>query len=306
MSLEYHLLNTEFSSSLSLPSSYRPTDILAFHRRDSQEIAERVGESSLEKGMVWHGIPARLSIRFRAGEAEADLSIEGRCSGYPEFESMVRRMLGFTQNIGEFEARFSSHPQLGRLIAERPGLRVPVAAKPFEALTWAVTGQQISVAAATTLRRKLILAANVRHSSGLLCYPDADQIAGLSENALHQAGFSAAKTNTLLTLSKLVADNKLPLDGWAQANPPVDTIREQLDAVRGIGPWTVNYTLLRGFGWLDGSLHGDNAVRRGLQALLGLPSRINERDAMRWLSQFSPWRALACAHIWASLSAFAS
>jgi len=30
-------------------------------------------------------------------------------------------------------------------------LRVPVAATPFEALTWAITGQQISVAAAVSI-----------------------------------------------------------------------------------------------------------------------------------------------------------
>ncbi len=222
----------------------------------------------------------------------------------PVFYRMVKRMLGLAQKIEAFEELYCNHPHLGILISQQPGLRVPVAATPFEALTWAITGQQISVNAAVSLRRKLIVATNIRHSSGVLCYPEARQILGLPEETLRLSGFSTTKARTLLELSALVAENKLPLNAWAETLP-VDLIREQLEAVRGIGPWTVNYALLRGFGWLDGSLHGDAAVRRGLQTLLDTPNKISEEEAKTWLAQFSPWRALIGAHIWATQSSIA-
>jgi DNA-3-methyladenine glycosylase II len=63
--------------------------------------------------------------------------------------------------------------------------------------------------------------------------------------------------------------------------------------------------LLRGFGWLDGSLHGDVAVRKALQMLLGQTEKINEKDAKIWLEEFSPFRALVGAHLWSSLSKLA-
>jgi DNA-3-methyladenine glycosylase II len=62
----------------------------------------------------------------------------------------------------------------------------------------------------------------------------------------------------------------------------------------------VNYALLRGFGWLDGSLHGDIAVRNQLQQLLITETRPDETVAKDWLSQFEPWRALVAAHLWRS------
>jgi DNA-3-methyladenine glycosylase II len=289
-----------------LPTNFRPGDILAFHRRDAQEIAERVTDTTLQKGMVWRDVPACLSISFRNGQADAILSVDGHVSNdsQPAFEAMILRMLGLAQGIEQFEKRYRDHPQLGPLIARQPGLRVPVAATPFEALTWAVTGQQISVSASVALRRRLISATNVRHTGGLLCYPEAEQITGLTEATLRQAGFSTTKTRTLLNLSQLVADNKLPLEAWTQ-ELPVEEMREQLEAVRGIGPWTVNYALLRGYGWLDGSLHGDAAVRRGLQTLLNSPGKISEDEAREWLAAFSPWRALIAAHIWAAQSSVA-
>lgn len=293
-----------FSFATALPETFRAADILAFHRRDPQAVAERVTPDLLEKGLVWRGAPACLSIRFRSGRAEARLRVDGGADrgSRPEFAAMVGRMLGLDQDVEAFERRYRGHRQLGPLIARHPGLRVPVAATPFEALTWAVTGQQISVGAAVSLRRKLILAAGLRHSGGLLCHPDPRRLAALGEGALRQAGFSATKATTLITLAELVAADRLPLDAWTQTLP-IEEIRERLLAVRGIGPWTVNYTLLRGFGWLDGSLHGDVAVRRGQQALLGSAEKIGEEQARQWLAEFSPWRALVAAHLWAAQAA---
>jgi DNA-3-methyladenine glycosylase II len=299
-------VSVRLSCALPLPAGFRPADILAFHRRDPQQIAERVTESSLEKGMLWRDAPACLSIRFHPGRAEAQLAVDGDGGGdsHAVFEAMVRRMLGLAQDVEEFEARYRDHPQLGTLIARQPGLRVPLAATPFEALTWAVTGQQISVGAAVSLRRRLILATDLRHAGGLLCHPGPREIAGLTEERLRLAGFSTAKARTLPALAQAVADDRLPLDDWLRTLP-VEDIRQGLQALHGIGPWTVDYALLRGFGWLDGSLHGDAAVRRALQALLASPERIGEEQARVWLAQFSPWRALIAAHLWASRSSVA-
>lgn len=296
-------MSARLSCTLALPPRFRAGDMLAFHRRDAQEIAERVTEQAIHKGIVWRGKPACLAIRFEAHRAEAELAIDGSISARSQqaFENMVRRMLGLNQDIERFEQRYRRHPQLGPLIQRQAGLRVPVSPTPFEALTWAIAAQQISVKAAIALRRNLIRAAGVRHSDGLWCYPEARQLANLTTKDLRNAGFSAAKTRTLLALSAEVANDTLPLDAWLDALPMAE-IEARLLAVRGIGPWTVNYTLLRGFGWLDGSLHGDAAVRRGMQVLLKTQDKISEQHAKAWLAEFSPWRALVAAHLWTMLT----
>lgn len=288
---------------LALPPGFRVADTLEFHRRDPQAFSERVDNNMLTKGMVWEGQAACLTVSFQPQHAEVKISLDGRSTATDTktLAKYVGRLLGLTQPVEEFEAHHRHHRELGPLLHRQSGLRVPLAATPFEALTWAITGQQISVGAAVSMRRKLIKATGLRHSSGLACYPDAERLASLSEAELRTAGFSANKAQTLLAVSSKVLSGELPLDNW-QANLPVDDIRERLLAIRGIGPWTVNYTLLRGFGWLDGSLHGDVAVRRGMQILLNSPDKISEATAQRWLADFSPWRALLAAHLWANLS----
>jgi len=290
------------SHRLELPAGFRVADLLKFHRRDVQAVAERVDAGGLDKGMLWHGSPACLSLRFDAAGASAELLVDGPVAVEPAaFVRHVRHMLGLNQDIDAFETTYRAHPQIGTLIARQAGLRVPVTATPFEALTWGITGQQISVGAALSLRRKLIRAAGVAHSGGLLCYPDAAHVAALGDDELRAAGFSQTKARTLRAVAEAVLAGTLPLDDWLD-DLPVDAVRERLLAVRGIGPWTVSYALLRGFGWLDGSLHGDVAVRRALQNLSGSAGKIGEAAAKSWLEAFSPWRALVGAHLWASLA----
>jgi DNA-3-methyladenine glycosylase II len=294
------IVNTALTCQIKLPPGFRRDDVLAFHRRDVQQVAERVEEHVLHKGLVWDRGPACLSFRFDDGTVTVELSIEGMATddGREKFENMARRMLGLTQRVEEFEQRYRAHRQIGSLIGRNTGLRVPMTATPFEALCWAITGQQISVSAAVSVRRRLIQAAGLRHSSGLWCFPDSARITVMSQEALRQTGLSKTKAQTLAELSARIETGSLPLDDWLDS-PKEDEIRERLLNIRGVGPWTVNYALLRGFGWLDGSLHGDVAVRRNLQVLLGRADKVGENEAKQWLAGFSPWRALVAAHLWA-------
>ncbi len=299
-------MSSELHCAIELPGNFRREETLAFHRRDPQGGSERVSADRLEKGLIWDGSPARLRIHFGAARVEAELAVDGQvtANASQRLEEMLRRMLGLTQRVEDFERTFGEHPRLGRLIADRPGLRVAVAATPFEALSWAVIGQQISVSAAVAVRRRLIEAVGIRHSGGLLCAPGAEEVATLSGEALRAAGCSETKARTLTDIAEQAASGELPLGEWA-TDSPASEIGQRLIAVRGIGPWTVSYTLLRGFGWLDGSLHGDVAVRRGLQLLLEREEKVSAQEAEEWLAEFSPWRALVAAHLWAVKSAAA-
>jgi DNA-3-methyladenine glycosylase II len=284
---------------LPLPDDFHSTDMLKFHHRDALAVAEVVDANSLRKGILWNGSPACLRICFEESSAQVELAIDGiSVVGDTEaLRKLAQRMLGLDQPIEEFELRYRHHPQLGILIAGQSGLRVPVTASIFEALSWAIICQQISVSAAVAIRRKLILLAALHHSSGLYCFPDAQHVADFSDSDLRQVGFSQSKAQCLLTLSRMIIAGELMLE-YTGAELSVDRIREQLLKIRGIGSWTVNYALLRGFGWLDGSLHGDLAVRRGLQKLLGISEPISEQQAQQWLAPFSPWRALIAVHLW--------
>ena len=318
------------SVQVALPEGYRVQELLALHGRDAQQLAERVElhvddgleGQTIHKGLTWAGRPALLQLRLGHEHAQARLwldplpeaaqagrqkvpqatKVPAQPATSAALQSMLERMLGLNEGIAAFEQACLRHAQLGPLLRQQSGLRVPNCSTPFEALVWALTGQQISVQAAVALRRRLIAAIGLRHGSGLLCFPDAAALAALTPEQWREAGFSQSKMATLQRICEAVLAGNLPLDDWLEHQPlHAEAVSEALTAIKGVGSWTAHYVLLRGYGWTDGSLHGDAAVRRALARLLG-QDRLSAAETQDWLEQFAPWRALVAAHLWASLA----
>ncbi len=80
-------------------------------------------------------------------------------------------------------------PQYGQLIEKQRGLRIYQSASAFEALVWAIIGQQISVHAAIAIRRRFIQAVGIQHASGIWCFPDVPQVRLVDDEILRQTGF---------------------------------------------------------------------------------------------------------------------
>lgn len=285
---------------VSLPTNYRTADIITWHVRDPLPVSEKWENNTLHKGLMWQGRPACLTLHFQDGQVQAALHTDQGEVAVPQFASMVHNVLGLNQDIERFEHAVRDHPELGPLVQRQQGLRVPIAASPFEALVWAIVGQQISVQAAIAIRRRFVQAVGRTHPGGLWCHPDPAMVAAAPSDTLRAAGLSAAKVHTLHTVSRAIADGTLIWPDTLDSDH-APALQEALMRVRGIGVWTADYTLLRGYGWLDGSLHGDAAVRRSLRTLLQRDASITADDARTWLLPFSPWRALAAAHLWAAL-----
>ncbi len=284
---------------LPLPKGYKATDFFSYHLRDVEKLSERLVGERLEKGLVIKGCPGLLTVELGAEQAIIHLETTQDTVSRDELQHLSRRLLGLDQPIQHFEDSFKHDPHLGPLIQRQQGLRVAVTATPYEALVWAITGQQISVAAAIAIRRRLVQAAGIRLDNGLWCHPDTTTMAAVDTAALRSAGLSNAKIRALQTLNHALEKGHLKLPTTVTADNAAD-LQADLLALPGIGPWTANYTLLRGYGWPDGSLHGDAAVRRSLQRLLGLEKRPDARFTENWLGQYAPWRALAAAHLWAA------
>jgi DNA-3-methyladenine glycosylase II len=286
---------------IALPPDYRLGDVLAFHRRDAEATAERVEPDALRKGVMLDGVPVVLAAGFAPSSAACVAEIDGAPSPALErrIDEAFRSILGLRIDPDPFCAFAAADPLLGALVRRQPGLRIVQSATVFEALTWAIIGQQINLAFAIALRRTFILLSGRQHSSGLWCYPEAPDAARLALGDLTARKFSRAKAETLLRLSNLVASGELDLE--AGPDNPVERIGQRLLAVKGIGPWTVNYGLLRGYGHADCSLHGDVAIRAALQRLLGEAEKPDIARTERILQRYQPHRTMAAAHLWASL-----
>ncbi len=289
------------SFTLDLPANYRLHDVLAFHSRDTESVAEEVGAARLRKGMLLDGVPVVLDIGLAPTSASCKVDADGKLpkAAQQRVREAALSILGLRIDPEPFCAFAANDDMFGPLTLAQPGLRIVQSATVFEALTWAIIGQQINLSFAISLRRTFILQAGRQHSSGLWCYPEAADAAKLGIDDLTSRKFSRAKAETLLRLANLVASGELRLD--VSPTNSIEQISAALLAVKGIGPWTVNYGLLRGYGYADCSLHGDVAIRAALQQLLGEDVKPDMPRTEQILARYAPHRTMAAAHLWASL-----
>ncbi|EKU82816.1 DNA-3-methyladenine glycosylase family protein [Massilia timonae] len=290
----------ETTQEIALPPGYRVADVIAFHGRDVEGLAEQVGPDGLRKGVLLDGVPTLLDIRFDGNAARCRLAFDAPVT--PALaalaEDALLNVLGLRIDPAAFAAFAHDDPVLGPVLARQPGLRIVQSATVFEALTWAIIGQQINLTFAIALRRTLIKLAGRPHSRGLWCYPEATDVARLPLEDLTSRKFSTAKAETVLRVARMAVDGSLALERRRDAAQ----VSQELLAIKGIGPWTVNYVLLRGYGYTDCSLEGDVAVRTALHNLTGRAQRPTLAEAQRLLARYAPHRTMAAAYLWASLA----
>lgn len=189
-------------------------------------------------------------------------------------------------------AQLARDPFLRPHVARTPGLRVPGTVDPFEISVRAVLGQQVSVAAATTLCGRFVDAYGdafaTEHAALTATFPAASAVATLKPAAIaKRIRIPEARARTIVGLARA----QIPL---GRGCDPDATIRA-LQALDGIGPWTASYIAMRALRHSDALPAGDLVLR---QKLAVADARGVEARAEAW----RPWRAYGVMHTWRAVS----
>lgn len=187
----------------------------------------------------------------------------------------VRRLFDLDADPHHINETLSLDPVIAKLVAERPGVRIPGATNGFEAAVGAVVGQQISVAGARTMLGRLVDGA----------FP---QPAEMLEMDLESVGLTTARQRTLRALAHAVVDGELRLDSTVDRSET----RARLLALPGIGPWTTDVIAMRALGDTDVLLATDLVIKRRLVAL-----------GIEATDHLAPWRSYVACVLWAQASA---
>jgi AraC family transcriptional regulator, regulatory protein of adaptative response / DNA-3-methyladenine glycosylase II len=299
---EYRRLGRSSEFGLRLPDAFDARYALRVLARQPANSAEGVAGRSAFKVLSLPDGPVVLRMEVDDDVVRCTLDaprVIGAADARAAHDAALR-MLGLRTDPRAFERRIVAAGD-GRLIQRRAGLRVPCSASLWEGLVWAVIGQQINLPFACALRRDLITLRGDCAGGGLRAHPTPAAVADLDVADLRALRFSGRKAEYLIGLARAIAGGELRLDELEHAHAPA--VEARLLALRGIGPWSAQYVLMRSLGFADCVPAGDAALTLALQRYFDLEERPDAARAGQLMERFAPWRSLATFHLWQTLSA---
>ncbi len=218
--------------------------------------------------------------------------------------SRLRSLFDLDADTVAIGAHLAADPLLAPLVEARPGLRVPGAWDMFELMVRAILGQQVSVAAATTLAGRLaagfgapLPAVDGAPVSGPgILFPRPEALAGKDLTVI---GLPRARAAAISALAERV----LAEPDLLSPTMPVESAMERLVALPGIGRWTAGYIAMRALRAPDAFPDADLALLRAVATNGERPTAAALRErAEAW----RPWRAYAALHLWTADGAAAT
>ena len=287
----YRELREARAFAITLPEGYLLPYLRRALSRDIHSVTERLAGDTYTAVVQLSDGPALLKLHLSPESVRAEIS---RGSAV-EAHALVVGLLGLDEETAAF-ARHAKKLGLGRLVAGRLELRISQTPSVFDGLLWAIIGQQINFTFACLLKRRLIERTSAVYANGLYAPPTAEAVAALEPADLLPLQFSRQKADYVISTARLIVAGTLNL--LALRTMSATRVERTLLAIRGLGPWSVNYVMMRSLGLPDCVPLGDTGVTSGLQALLKLEERPDIDATRRLMAVFSPYRSLATTQLW--------
>ena len=233
-----------------------------------------------------------------AGPCEAGDSLEISVFGptgrnLDEVGQRVSVIFDVDAPIRRIRRKLGSDAALRPRLRSLPGVRVMGAWSGFELTIRAILGQQISVAAATTL------AGRIAHRYGeTLNVPGAPgglrrlfpKPLRLARARFDNMGLIGSRIATIKAVSRAVVDEELTFD------PDQDSAEfcRRFTAIKGIGDWTAQYVAMRVLRDPDAFPSSDLGLLKAVEP----GNRLTPRELQERAEAWRPWRAYAASLLW--------
>jgi DNA-3-methyladenine glycosylase II len=201
-------------------------------------------------------------------------------------------MTQFLHTQAELEAALTQlirHDPRLKPVADKAGAFALRRREPgFPGLCAIVCGQQLSTAAAATIRNRLFAAFDPFHH---------DTVRRARGDKLKRIGLSAGKIKSIREIGKAVAKGRIDLT--KVGNMDADVAHAALTALHGVGPWTADIYLLFCLGHADAFPAGDLAVQEAARIAFSLRKRPDPKALTKLAEAWRPWRGVAAHLLWA-------
>jgi DNA-3-methyladenine glycosylase II len=274
-------------------------------RRRAHNIVDRFDEGVWRRVIVIGKMPVAIAAtQARRGshpEIEVKISAARPRAVKTEVAAIVTRMLGLDLDLSPFYRLARGAPRLRELTDRLRGMKPVRYETVFEAFANAVACQLVSLSAGMHVLNR------IAQEYGIPCEVDsaappmrsfasAAAIASSNPDALRALGLSRQKGEYLIGLARLALDPNDPDFASIERLADADAVAHVLK-IRGVGRWTAEYVMLRGFGRINIFPGDDVGGRNKLFEWLGTGDEPTYDGVRRMLERWHPYGGLIYLHL---------
>ncbi|WP_281272377.1 DNA-3-methyladenine glycosylase family protein [Paenibacillus sambharensis] len=170
----------------------------------------------------------------------------------------------------------------------------------FEALCWGIIGQQINLTYAHTLKRRIVEQYGRSAAAGgelYWAFPTPETIAALSVPELKELGISGRKAEYLIDTARMLAEGRLSKKLLQEAGD-LKKAEAILVSIRGIGPWTANYVLMRCLKLPSAFPADDVGLHNAIKLLTGMDRKPTRQEVLKLAEPWKGWESYATLYLW--------
>ncbi|MEK5430682.1 DNA-3-methyladenine glycosylase [Lysinibacillus sp. FSL R7-0073] len=289
---------------INTPTEFSFSECWMFLKRSNQEILHQIKENVLFKLLK---IKDQL-ILCRISEQANKMKVE-----FPINQPSVNEREGIVHYLTEWfdlETDLTCFYQMANednilqpLMEKYRGLRLLGIPDLFEALVWAIIGQQINLTFAYTLKKRFVEqfgdSVTFEGESHWL-FPTAEKIATIQVEDLRKLQFTQRKAEYIIDIAKSIANGQLTKEMLRQKRDYED-MKKSLMAIRGIGAWTADYVLMKSLQELSAFPIADVGLHNALKMQLGLERKPTIEEITHYSQHWQGWQAYATFYLWRSL-----
>ncbi|MGH9470677.1 MAG: DNA-3-methyladenine glycosylase family protein [Terriglobia bacterium] len=255
---------------------------------------DRWDGAAYRRVLVIDETPVSLSMSQASGpDGALSISLPG---GRPDRKTAsairraVERALGLHVDLSDFYRLALRDRKLAPLADRFRGMKPPRFFSAFEGLVNGIACQQLSLSVGIQLLNRLAKRFGLgvpERDSISYAFPRPRELAGATPETIRKLGFNFNKARSLVEISRAIVEGRLDLENLQAASD--EEALETLLGLRGVGRWTAEYTLLRGFGRWHIFPVDDQGARNGLARWLRLRRPLDAPRARRVLARWQPY-----------------
>ncbi|WLR55172.1 DNA-3-methyladenine glycosylase [Mesobacillus subterraneus] len=286
------------------PKEYNFEECLIFLDRSKLEVLHQINEGAVYKLIKVKESLVLCKIGFIKDVIKVEFPI-----GPPSIHfrkkaaEFIWEWFDLDQDLGEFYQLADQDKVLKTLVHKYYGLRIISIPDLFEALVWAIMGQQINLTFAYTLKKRFV----EQYGESLIfrgetywLFPSFEKIATITVEDLRKLQITNRKAEYIIGIARAMANGELSKELLLQ-KMDYQQIRKSLMMIRGIGAWTADYVLMKCLHYTSSFPVADVGLHNALKNLLDLERKPTMEELQDYAANWEGWQAYATFYLWRSL-----